>query len=319
MSTASTWCSRACPTICPMTARCSSSRLRPLRVLPTCQSEVCRNFMSSVLGSDAAGLRRAVGRRRSGSRVNAEAVGRVAGAGGGVPHSDCRVAQAGNGNSTASGTGISGWDDEHGARLGQGGPGALAGRQEPVLGAAGLGGVQPADHPDAGVGHDPAFHLARRLLGADQDDAQAPAAFGDVQQHVLDRAVALARRVLVELVDHREQQAARPGGLLAGGLRGEHHADHEPLRAFPQVVQVDHGDLLIAGGDLTGVPVSGRSARIRLRSGVSEESQPANEGVDGAGPGDRSGPFGAGVVVGEPVDDHVDQVLVGAAGGHRRC
>ena len=46
----------------------------------------------------------------AGSRLNADAVGRVAGAGGGVPHSDWRVAQAGKGNSTASGTGISGWE-----------------------------------------------------------------------------------------------------------------------------------------------------------------------------------------------------------------
>ena len=84
---------------------------------------------------------------------------------------------------------------------------------------------------------------------------EAAAAFGDVQQHVLDRAVALPRRVLVELVDHGEQQAARPGGLLAGGLRGEHDADHEALRAFPQVVQVDDGDLLVAGGDLPGAGV----------------------------------------------------------------
>ena len=84
---------------------------------------------------------------------------------------------------------------------------------------------------------------------------EAAAAFGDVEQDVLDRAVAFPRGVLVQLVDHGEQQAARPGRLLAGGLGGQHHADDEPLRPLGQVVQVDDGDLLVGGGDLPGAGV----------------------------------------------------------------
>ncbi len=56
--------------------------------------------------------------------------------------------------------------------------------------------------------------------------------------------------------------ASGAGGLLAGGFGGEHDTDDEPLRALRQVVQVDDGDLLVAGADRAGRPVSGRSARI---------------------------------------------------------
>ena len=121
---------------------CSSSRWRPLRVLPTCQSEVCRNFIvgsfrrvgsagmvgrawqalrtGRVVGSSAIGAVVAVevGQQRervSGCRRRAAAVAAVAGGRrgwrrSGSATSDRRVAQAGNGNSTASGTGISGWE-----------------------------------------------------------------------------------------------------------------------------------------------------------------------------------------------------------------
>ena len=134
---------RRCRRSAPITARCSSSRLRPLRVLPTCQSEVCRNFTCRsslrwrnlgghgsegrcVVGglrqpAERGGRRPVRGRRRRGAALG------LPGRPGrereldGQRHRDLRLA------------------DEHGARLGQGGPGALAGRQEPVLGAAGLG------------------------------------------------------------------------------------------------------------------------------------------------------------------------------------
>ena len=61
---------------------------------------------------------------------------------------------------------------------------------------------------------------------------------------------ALAGRVLVQLVDHGEQQPAGPSLLLAGGLGCQHDADDEALCALRQVVQVNHGQLLVAGRDL---------------------------------------------------------------------
>ncbi len=168
---------------------------------------------------------------------------------GGGPASAGRVAQAGNGNSTHSGTGISGWSTNIVPGLASSARCALGGREEAVLGPRRLGRVEPADHPDRRVGHDPPLDLARGLLRADQDHAQRPAALGDVEQHLLDRAGALARRVLVQLVEHHEQQRLGGAGLLlALELGPQRHADHEPLRPVRQVVQVDHGDLGALGG-----------------------------------------------------------------------
>src|SRR5262249_24999368 len=90
--------------------------------------------------------------------------------------------------------------DKHGARLGQRRALALRGRQVPVLRTHRLGGIQPPGHSDRAVGQYSPFDLARGLLGADQDDSKRAAALGQVKQDLLDRAVALQRRVLVELV-----------------------------------------------------------------------------------------------------------------------
>jgi hypothetical protein len=81
-----------------------------------------------------------------------------------------------------------------------------------ALGPFGFGGVEPAGDADRAVGHDPPLHLAGRLLSPDQDHPERPAAFGDIQQELLDRAVPLARRVLVQLIQHDEHQ--RPRGAL---------------------------------------------------------------------------------------------------------
>src|SRR5690349_18172514 len=86
-----------------------------------------------------------------------------------------------------------------------------------ALGPFGLGGVEPAGDADRAVGHDAPFHLAGRLLGADQDHPERPAAFGDIQQELLDRAVPLARRVLVQLV----QQARSPRTITESGRTAE--------------------------------------------------------------------------------------------------
>ena len=65
-----------------------------------------------------------------------------------VATSSLRVAHGGNGNVTTSGTGIAGWRHDHRAGLQQ--PRASPrGREHPaVLGALGLGGIQPAADPD---------------------------------------------------------------------------------------------------------------------------------------------------------------------------
>ena len=216
-----------------------------------CQSEVCSSFTSgsflargvdrSVHGGQNGGTSSA----GSGSRLKAVTVGLFAGAGGAVAalgwpgrprrereldgerYRDLRLA------------------DEHGAGLGERGPGALAGRQEAVLRPAGLGGSSRPTTLMRGVATIRRSTSLAVCWAPIRMMPRRPAAFGDVQQHVLDRAVAFARCVLVQLVDHGEQQAAGPGRFLAGGLGGEHDADHEPLRPLPQVVQVDDGDLLV--------------------------------------------------------------------------
>ena len=94
-------------------------------------------------------------------------------AAGGRPASLGRVAQAGNGNSTHSGTGISGWLTNIVPGLASRARWRCAGGRKPYSGRAGLGRVEPADDPDRRVGDDPPLHLAGGLLGADQDDARA--------------------------------------------------------------------------------------------------------------------------------------------------
>ena len=61
--------------------------------------------------------------------------------------------------------------------------------------------VEPSGDPDGTVGQDPPLDVAGGLVGANADDAEGAAALGDVEEDLLDRAVALARRVLVELVE----------------------------------------------------------------------------------------------------------------------
>ena len=179
------------------TARCSSARLRPRSVLPTCQSPVWRNLTAAPRTDRA----RSPAARRS--RPVAPAAG---------PASLARVAQAGNGNSTTSGTGSSGWATSIVPGLRIVARSRCARGQEAVLAPRRLGGVEAADDPDGRVGHDAPLDLAGRLLRADQDHAERPAPLGHVEQDLLDRAGPVPRRVLVELVEHHElQRAGLPG------------------------------------------------------------------------------------------------------------
>src|SRR5580704_14455101 len=70
--------------------------------------------------------------------------------------------------------------------------------------------VQPPGDADSGVGEDPPLHVCRGLPRPDQDDAERPAALGDVEEDLLDRAVALARRVLLAAITRDYPGPASP-------------------------------------------------------------------------------------------------------------
>ena len=103
-------------------------------------------------------------------------------------------------------------------------------RQEAVLAALRLRGVEPADDTVRGVGDDAPLDLARGLLGADEDHAEASSAFGDIEHDLLDRTPALAGCVFVQLIEHdeRERIAAAEFVLLGQELL-EDDADDEAL------------------------------------------------------------------------------------------
>ena len=162
MSTRSTALPGRSPTISASTRRCSSRRWTPLRTLPTCQSLVWRSFT-------------AVPRRDRRRRQGSTPLG-----GAGRPGRERELDDEGDGDL--------GLGDEHRPGLGDRRPGAVDGREEPVLGAVGLGRVEAAGHADGRVGDDAALDLAGRLLGADQDDPQRPPTLGHVQEDLLDRA-----------------------------------------------------------------------------------------------------------------------------------
>src|SRR5260370_1069919 len=172
--------------------------------------------------------------------------------------------------------------DEHRARLGERGPLPLRRREVSVLRALRLGGVKAAGDPDRAVRQDPALDLARGLLGADEDHSERAAAFGQVKQDLLDRAVAFAWCVLVELVEHDEhERACRALPLLAGELGPQGHADHEPLRPIAEVVQVDDRDLGTRGAYRAFAAVRQVAAddHAQRRRG---RPQPPEQGVDTA-------------------------------------
>ena len=150
------------------------------------------------------------------------------------------VANGGNGNRS----GQRGRDErlvEH-HRAGQEARRALAqlGREEAVLG--GLARVEPAGDLERRLADDRLGHPARRLLAADEQHAERAPALGDVDEQLLDRAVALARRVLVELVEHDEAQRLAARALLLLEDARDQRADDEALRRLVQSVDVDDGE-----------------------------------------------------------------------------
>ena len=187
------------------------------------------------------------------------------------------------------------------------GPGPGHGRQEAVLGALRLGHVEPADDPERRVGDDPALDLRGGLLGADEDDPEAPPALGDVEQDLLDRAPALARGVPVELVEDEEVErlaAAHPLLVLEEAL--DHHPGHEPLRPVVEVVDVDDRDLVRLPVDPVASGILGGRAPDEVADPMAGGLEPALEGGDRA-LGQPAAP--AGIVVVELERDRVAQLL----------
>src|SRR3972149_6273894 len=118
----------------------SSRRERARRFFPRCQSPLCRNFILSLPKGSRA--------EPAGDVCRGGHLLRARGPGGEGEldqqrHRDLRLGQG------------------RGAGLGEGGGGAGGRRQEAVLAALRLRGVQAADHAEGGVGDDPALHLGR--------------------------------------------------------------------------------------------------------------------------------------------------------------
>ena len=89
---------------------------------------------------------------------------------------------------------------DHRARFEQTGSGASRGEHPSVLGSLRFGGIETARHPNGSVFEHLGGNPRRSLLRPDEQDTERPASLGDVDQHVLDRALSVARGVLVQLV-----------------------------------------------------------------------------------------------------------------------
>ena len=181
-------------------------------------------------------------------------------------------------------------------------------RQVGVLGPLRFGRVQPARHPDRAVREDPPFHLAGGLLRADQYHPERAAPLGQVEQDLLDRAVAFAWRVLVELVnDDEHQRAGRTLPLLACELRPQRDAYDETLRPVRQVVQVYDRDLGARCADralsAVGEIAADNDAQRRHR-----RAQPPEQGVDAARQRGAAHPRAAGRLVAELGLEQADEV-----------
>ncbi len=140
--------------------------------------------------------------------------------------------------------------------------------------------------------------LARRLLASDQHDAERAPALGHVEENLLDRARPLARRVLVELVEHDElQRSGRAGALLGLERASQQHADDEPLRTIVEVVDVDDRDLVVERNRVLVGPVDvGPDEMLHV---TRRTVDPAQERVDGAHRDRAPGPRAQLAVFGE--------------------
>ncbi len=117
-------------------------------------------------------------------------------------------------------------------------------------------------------------------------------ALGHVEQDLLDRRLAVAGRVLVELVEHDEQQRPRlAAAFLVVERTPQRDADDEALGAVVEVVEVDDGDL---GGGVDPVPQTNASAatsaRTRRASDRCDDNKRRTNALIVPMPVDRSGP-----------------------------
>ena len=203
-----------------------------------------------------------------------------------------------------------GLSQQHRSRFEDGGPLALHRRKESVLLAGGLGGVEPAHHPDRAVGDDAALNLAGGLLGSDQDHPEAATALGDIEQDLLDRAIPFPRRVLVELVEHQEEKLGRlPGALLVLERLADRDADCEALGPIVEVVEVDDRDLAIELDPvLLGVGLIAADQPLDMPD---RALQTTNEGVDGSTADGGPCPHRCVILALHLLSDQVDEVAEG--------
>ncbi len=185
--------------------------------------------------------------------------------------SDSRVAQAGNGNSTASGTGISGCETNIVPGLASVARVRWDGGRNPYSGRpASAGSSRPTTLTDELETIRRSTSLAVccapiRMMPSERPRSAMSSSTSLIGLEPSRGAYLFSSSIIVN------SSPAGAGRLLARGLRGQHHADDEPLRALGQVVQVDDGDLLVLGGHApAGQCRAGRRARC-VRSGFDDE------------------------------------------------
>ncbi len=167
----------------------------------------------------------------------------------GPAHSDRRVAQAGNGNSIASGTGISGWETNIAPGL------AMVARARCEAGRNPYSG-----RPASAESSRPTTLMAE--LDTMRRSTSLAVCCAPIKMMPSDRprsAMSSSTSLIGELPSRGaylfsssimvNSRPPGPASSLRAGLGGEHHADDEPLGPLVQVVQVDHGELLVLRGD----------------------------------------------------------------------
>lgn len=143
-----------------------------------------------------------------------------------------RVAQAGKGKRSSRGVGLG---EDRGAGLDEAGALAQGGGEPGVFFALAFARFQAADDAQGCVADHAWLDGAGGLFGSDQDEAEAAAAFGDVEEHFFDGVVALARGVFVEFVDEQVDGGGWSLGVLSLSI-------HALRRAGNDVVHGCRGD-----------------------------------------------------------------------------
>jgi len=110
----------------------------------------------------------------------------------------------------------------------------------------GFGQVEAADDSKGTISHDSPLDFAGRLLRTDQNYAKTASALRDIEKDFLDRTPALARRVLVQLVEnHEDKRASGSSIFLLFEHSSQHYADDESFCSIVKIVNVDDGELTL--------------------------------------------------------------------------